>query len=200
MNFLAIDTSTDICSICLYINNEIIDSSDKLVDSTHSKLLATDVDLIIKNNKIKFNDLDFLVLSIGPGSYSGLRVGSSFIKGLGYAIEKEVIPINTIHSMNLELNFIGSYYVGIFSHRDYMFYQEFLNGEPVGEQACDRVSNLKSIKIFGYGLDKISNIDYTEVKPSSISLVNYLIKNYDILLSNKKHISNISPIYLAKKT
>ena len=199
MNFLAIDTSADICSICLYIKDKIVATSNKLIDSSHSKLLATNVDLIIKNNKIKFDNLDYLILSIGPGSYSGLRVGSSFIKGLGYAIKKDVIPINTIHAMNLELDFKGNYYVGIFSHRDYLFYQEFLNGEPVGEQVCDRISNLKNIKIFGYGLDKISNIDYTEVKPSSVSLVNYLIKNCDVLLSDKKHISNISPIYLAKK-
>jgi len=198
MNFLAIDTSTDICSVSLYINNKIIDINDELIDSSHTKLLATNVDLMIKRNDITLDILDYLVLSIGPGSYSGLRVGASFIKGLAYAIKTDIIPINTIESMNSKLDINGNYYVAIFSHRDYVFYQEFSNGNSVGKQGCDCITNLKDINFYGYGLDKISNINYTEVKPSSVNLIDYLIENYDLLVSEKKHISEISPIYLTK--
>ena len=198
MNFLAIDTSTDICSISLYINNQVIDTNDELVDSSHTKLLATNVDLMIKNNNIALDILDYLVLAIGPGSYSGLRVGSSFIKGLAFSIKKNIIPINTIESMNSKLDIQGNYYIAIFSHRDYIFYQEFLNGKPVGKQGCNRVTNLKDINFYGYGLNKISNINYIEVLPSSLNLVDFLLKNCDSLLLDKKHISEISPIYLTK--
>jgi len=198
MNFLAIDTSTDICSVSLCVNNKIIDTYDELIDSSHTKLLATNVDLMVKRNDITFDIFDYLVLSIGPGSYSGLRVGSSFMKGLAYAIKTDIIPINTIESMNSKLDIQGNYYVAIFSHRDYVFYQEFSNGNPVGEQGCGCITNLKGIDFYGYGLNKISNINYTEVKPSSLNLVDYLFENYDSLVSEKKHISEIIPIYLTK--
>ena len=198
MNFLAIDTSTDICSISLYINNKIIDTSEQLVDSSHTKLLATNVNSIIKDNSITLDILDYLILSIGPGSYSGLRVGSSFMKGLAYAIKKDIIQINTIHSMNAKLDIKGKYYVGIFSHRDYIFYQEFYNGDPIGKQGCNRIADLKNIDFYGYGFYKISNLNYTEVRASSLNLIDYLLKNYDLLISEKKHISEISPIYLTK--
>jgi len=198
MNFLAIDTSTDICSISLCINNEIIDTNHELVNSSHTKLLATNVDLMIKNNNISLEILDYLVLAIGPGSYSGLRVGSSFMKGLAYAIQKNIIPINTIESMNSTLDIKGNYYVAIFSHRDYVFYQEFSNGSPIGKQGWDCITNLKDIDFYGYGLNKISNINYTEVLTSSLNLVDYLLKNHDLLVEEKKHISEISPIYLTK--
>ena len=75
---------------------------------------------------IELDILDYLVLAICPGSYSGLRVGSSFIKGLAFSIKKNIIPINTIESMNSTLDIQGNYYIAIFSHRDYIFYQEFL--------------------------------------------------------------------------
>ena len=198
MNFLAIDTSTDICSISLYVNNKIIDTNNELVNSSHSKSLATNVDLMIKSNNISLDILDYLVLSIGPGSYSGLRVGSSFMKGLAYAIQKNIIPINTIESMNSTLDIKGNYYVAIFSHRDYIFYQEFFDGRPIGEQNCDCITNLKDIDFYGYGLNKILNINYTEVLASSLNLVDYLLKNHDSLTGEKKHISEISPIYLTK--
>jgi len=198
MNFLAIDTSTDICSISLCINNEIIDTNHELVNSSHTKLLATNVDLMIKNNNISLDILDYLVLAIGPGSYSGLRVGSSFMKGLAYVIQKNIIPINTIESMNSTLDIKGNYYVAIFSHRDYVFYQEFSDGNPIGKQGCDCIINLKDIDFYGYGLNKISNINYTEVLTSSLNLVDYLLKNHDLLVEEKKHISEISPIYLTK--
>ena len=198
MNFLAIDTSTDVCSISLCVNNKIIDTNDELVNSSHTKLLATNVDLMIKHNNISLDILDYLVLAIGPGSYSGLRVGSSFMKGLAYAIQKNIIPINTIESMNSTLDIKGNYYVAIFSHRDYVFYQEFSDGNPIGEQVCDCITNLKDIDFYGYGLNKISNINYTEVLTSSLNLVDYLLKNHDLLIAEKKHISEISPIYLTK--
>ena len=199
MNFLAIDTSTDICSISLCLNNKIIDFNDELVKSSHTKILATNVDEIFKRNNLKLNQLDYLALSIGPGSYSGLRVGSSFAKGLAFSIDKKIIPINTISYMNEKLNINGSYYVAIFSHRDYVFYQEFSNGNALGKQYCDHINNLKKNDFYGYGLQKIANINYTEVKPSSVNLAHYLIKNYDSLDLFKKDISTVSPIYLKKQ-
>ena len=97
--------------------------------------------------------------------------------------------------LQLKLN---NYYIAIFSHRDYVFYQEFSDGNPIGEQGCDCITNLKDIDFYGYGLNKISNINYIEVLTSSLNLVDYLLKNHDLLVAEKKHISEISPIYLTK--
>ena len=54
-------------------------------------------------------NLDHIILSIGPGSYSGLRAGSSFAKGLAYAVGKNIIPLNTINVMNSLVNHDGEY-------------------------------------------------------------------------------------------
>ena len=199
MNCLAIDTSTNICSVGLYVDNKIIDVKNEVIDSSHTKILAVNVESIIKDNNIDLCDLDYFILSIGPGSYSGLRVGASFIKGLAYASSKSIIPINTIHSMGLGLDIRGEYYIAIFSHRDYVFYQEFNDGHPIGEQGCSNINRLKQIPFYGYGLNKIPNMDYIEIKPSSLNLINYLLKNNESLISEKKHISEISPIYLEKE-
>lgn len=199
MNVLAIDTTTDICSISLAVNNKIIDSNDKIIESSQTKYLAKNIDSLIKKNTFSISNLDYILLSIGPGSYSGLRVGSSFVKGLSYAIKKQIIPINTFESMIVNSNLSGSYYVALYSHKNYVFAQEFLDGEALGEQVCDKISNLKKLPIYGYALNKIENIQYNEEKPSAIKMIEYFNQNFESLTKKQKDINDISPIYLKKK-
>tara|TARA_B110000438_G_C15548246_1_gene535765 strand:- start:48 stop:644 length:597 start_codon:yes stop_codon:yes gene_type:complete len=196
MNILAIDTATDLSSISLFINNKIVDTIKHEKVLSHSKVLATSVALIIKKNKFDICNLDLILLSIGPGSYSGLRVSSSFSKGLALALSKPIIPINTISAMSFFLENSGNYYVALYSHRDYVFYQEFLNGKAVGKQYCKKYSSLKSIKIYGYNISKIENIKSIDCQPSSVNLINYFFENKENLM--KKELTDINPIYINK--
>tara|TARA_Y100000590_G_C15635826_1_gene982957 strand:+ start:466 stop:1074 length:609 start_codon:yes stop_codon:yes gene_type:complete len=195
MNYLAIDTSTNICSVCLYVDNKIIDQKNVITDNNHSKFLASLVLDIIQENKIKFSIIDYYLLSIGPGSYSGLKVGSSFLKGLAYTQDKPIIPINTIDSINSKITNDENYYIALYSHRNYVYYQEFIKGKPIGEQACDLISNLKKIKIYGYGLDRIDNLEYVELKPLAANLIEYFIANKSKIKKVKN--SDISPLFLS---
>ena len=195
MNLLAIDTSTDICSVCLAINNIIIDCQEKNITNNHSKFLPVIVDKIIQKNKIKYSEIDYFILSIGPGSYSGLKVGSSFVKGLAFSQNKPIIPINTIELLNFKIEEKSNYYVAIYSHRDYVYYQEFLNNKPIGNQLCKSITNLKKIKIYGYNLNKINGIKFIECIPSARNLITY-IQNNNYLLTKSQNI-DITPIYLS---
>ena len=196
MNILAIDTATDLCSISLCLRNKIVDTFEEEKVVSHSKVLAPNVDLIIKKNKIQSNELDFLLLSIGPGSYSGLRVSSSFLKGLAFAINKPIYAINTIEAMAYNIQDMENYYIAIYSHRDYVYYQEYSKGKKKGKQYCRQISKLKKIKIYGYNLKKISNIKSIHCQPSSVNLINYFFDNKDCLI--KQNITDINPIYLNK--
>jgi tRNA threonylcarbamoyl adenosine modification protein YeaZ len=197
MNILAIDTSTSICCVSLYQSNKkIITCSQKAV-SSHTKLLASSVDTIIKENNFLIKNLDYIILSIGPGSYSGLRSGSSFAKGLAYALDKNIIPINTIDAMNFSINDNNGYYIALHSHKDYVYYQKFFKGEAIGKQYCDRILNLEKNKFYGYGLKKFSDINSSEVRPSSLNLIDYFLKNKE--LKNEQSIAEITPLYLTKK-
>ena len=169
MNLLAIDTSTDICSVCLSMNNMIIDCQEKNINNNHSKYLPVIVDKIIQKNKIKYSEIDYIILSIGPGSYSGLKVGSSFVKGLAFSQNKPIIPINTLESLKFKIENKSNYYVAIYSHRDYVYCQEFLN--------------------------KIQGIKFIECTPSARNLIIY-IQNNNFLLTESKNI-DITPVYLS---
>lgn len=97
---LCVDTSSFICSVSVFENLSLISSNSTEVEKSHSKLLIQLIDQSLKDAKIKINEVDAFAVSMGPGSYTGLRIGVSTIKGLCYSLEKPLISINTLEILS----------------------------------------------------------------------------------------------------
>ena len=78
----------------------LISSHSSEVERSHSKLIIQLIDQSLKDAKIKINEVDAFAVSMGPGSYTGLRIGVSTIKGLCYSLEKPLISINTLEILS----------------------------------------------------------------------------------------------------
>ena len=107
---LCVDTSSFICSVSVFENLSLISSNSTEVEKSHSKLIIQLIDQSLKDAKIKINEVDAFAVSMGPGSYTGLRIGVSTIKGLCYSLEKPLISINTLEILSkYALNHINNY-------------------------------------------------------------------------------------------
>ena len=107
---LCVDTSSFICSVSIFENLSLISSNSTEVEKSHSKLIIQLIDQSLKDAKIKINELDAFAVSMGPGSYTGLRIGVSTIKGLCYSLDKPLISINTLEILSKSaLNHINNY-------------------------------------------------------------------------------------------
>ena len=97
---LSIDTSSKNCSVSLGKAGVLIDTIEASEDSfLHAKKLHIFCrDLLLASN-IDFSKIDAYAISIGPGSYTGLRIGSSAVKGFAFSFKKPVITIPTLESM-----------------------------------------------------------------------------------------------------
>lgn len=97
---LHIETSTKVCSVALSENGQLIhiieESSDAYI---HSERLTVFIEQITKEKNWKLSELDAIVVTSGPGSYTGLRIGVSTSKGLCYALKKPLIAVNTLESI-----------------------------------------------------------------------------------------------------
>lgn len=93
---LCIDTTSEFCSVSLFINQNLIENNNSKIERSHSKLLIKLIDDTLNNNKLKIADIDIFSISKGPGSYTGLRIGLSSIKGFCYALDKPLVGINTL--------------------------------------------------------------------------------------------------------
>ncbi len=93
---LHIETSGDMCSVCLTVNGEVIGQKNATKDRSHSKRLTLLIQELLTGCEVSLQDLSAIVLSKGPGSYTGLRVGSSVAKGLCYSLDIPIITLNTL--------------------------------------------------------------------------------------------------------
>ena len=96
---LAIETSTEICSVALGKDTECIALIEDDKGNSHSEKLLVFVDEILKQTGLKKNELNAVCISEGPGSYTGLRIGTSSAKGLCYALDIPLIAVSTLQSM-----------------------------------------------------------------------------------------------------
>ncbi len=108
MKILAIDTSTMLGGIAVMDELNLIAETRLNVKSTHSERLMTEIEHCLKQSSLKISDIDVFAVAIGPGSFTGLRIGLSTVKGLSYATGKPIVSVPTLDA--LALNFPYSRY------------------------------------------------------------------------------------------
>ncbi|MBR3242233.1 MAG: tRNA (adenosine(37)-N6)-threonylcarbamoyltransferase complex dimerization subunit type 1 TsaB [Lachnospiraceae bacterium] len=127
MRILGIETSGPLASVALLKDGEVQGMKVGEFKVTHSETLMPMIDELVKETGMKLESLDAIAVSAGPGSFTGLRIGSATAKGLGMALNKPLIHIPTLHGMAYNLlghsGFIvpmidarrGTVYTGIFT-------------------------------------------------------------------------------------
>jgi tRNA threonylcarbamoyladenosine biosynthesis protein TsaB len=93
---LNIDTALETGSVCLSKNGTIIGSHVNHQQHDHAAWLHPAIHDLLHNNKLEAPQLDAIAVTIGPGSYTGLRIGLSAAKGLCYALDKPLITVGTL--------------------------------------------------------------------------------------------------------
>ena len=97
---LAIETATRNCSVALFKDGTVIAEKEHISDGyTHSEQLTLFIQQVIDSANISLKKVEAVALSMGPGSYTGLRIGTSTAKGLCYALDIPLIAISTLKSM-----------------------------------------------------------------------------------------------------
>ena len=96
---LSLETSTEVCSVAVHNQGQLVAERESLDAYSHAEKLAPLIDEILADNNIKRGELSAVAVSAGPGSYTGLRIGTSTAKGLCYALNIPLITISTLESM-----------------------------------------------------------------------------------------------------
>lgn len=99
---LAIETSGNICSLAIYFDEKKYFLSDTANKNSHSKIILSGIDFLMKTAGINFAELDSIAVSIGPGSFTGLRIGLSVAKGIAFGHSLPIIPVPTFEAIALE--------------------------------------------------------------------------------------------------
>ncbi len=96
MKVLGIDTSTSCGSVGLMHDDRVVSEYILNIPVTHSERLLGAIELILKEARCATEDLDGWAISFGPGSFTGVRIGVSTVKGLAFATQKPVAGVSTL--------------------------------------------------------------------------------------------------------
>lgn len=103
MLILAVDTSTQSGSVALLDNDSVLVEYLINVGVNHSETLLPAIERILSVTGTEMAKVDLLVLTVGPGSFTGLRVGASTVKGLALAADKPVVGVSSMDALALNV-------------------------------------------------------------------------------------------------
>ena len=105
MKILAVDTSAVCASVAVTEDGKILSESSINTGLTHSRTLMPMIDSVLRNGEIAMDSIDMFACSVGPGSFTGIRIGVAAIKGLCDALGKKCVPVSTLEA--LAYNLVG---------------------------------------------------------------------------------------------
>ena len=96
---LCIETGTDICSVGIAKEGELLSLRESDEGRDHARKVGVFVDELLRETGIAPDDLDAVAVGKGPGSYTGLRIGVSFAKGLCYGLQKPLLAVGSLDAL-----------------------------------------------------------------------------------------------------
>lgn len=175
---LCIETATQSCSVALADNGKVVAVRESFGQNNHSGQITLFIDEVMKEAYLSYNQLDAVAVSMGPGSYTGLRIGVSTAKGICYAVNKPLIAVDTLESIaevfkadnQIEANDI---ICPMIDARRMEVYAAFFNSEinkvedtkaiVLDEHSFDKYTANHHVKLVGDGADKCTSL-YADIE------------------------------------
>lgn len=221
---LCLETSTAVCSVALADNGNVIALRESLDGQNHAEKITLFIDEVMKEAGVDYERLDAIAVSMGPGSYTGLRIGVSTAKGLCYAMEKPLIAVDTLAAMadgfviqqvtdaDAKSESVSKLFSPMIDARRMEVYSAFFNEklERVSETQAivideNSFSDLKQnhhLYLFGDGADKLSSLFENEENISVVKNFHcsaaYMARLADDAFNNKDFVDTayFEPFYL----
>ncbi len=183
MKLLAIDTSGLTASAAILTEEKLIAEYTVDYKKTHSQTLLPMIAEIVKMTETELSSLDAIAVAAGPGSFTGLRIGSATAKGLGFALEKPIISVPTTAAMAYDLWGCGTkicplmdarrnqVYTGLYEMRDGRFSTCWEQMAIDVSDLADRLNDLgESVTFLGDGVPV-----YRDVLEQKLKILHYYV-------------------------
>lgn len=137
MKILGIDTSTPIGSVALIDDDNIVAEHTLNIVQAHSSRLMPAINTVLKWGEITPKDLDGCAVGIGPGSFTGIRIGVATVKSLCYAVDKPIIGVSTLEAIAYNLRWTDGLVCPILDARRSEIYGAVFHGGTEWQRITD---------------------------------------------------------------
>lgn len=213
MKILAIDTSSSVCSTALLENENIIDENNLDNGRTHSENLMPLIEELLNRNNISLKEINLIAVTVGPGSFTGIRIGISTIKPMSEIYNIPIASVTSLETLarNDESNKNkivlidarnNQVYAGVFN-KEYDLLEEYM-ADDINEVVKTIKKYENSIIIGDAGIlhkeflkENIKNVEFSNKnKQSSVSTGKIGYKKY--INNDLKNADTVLPTYLRK--
>lgn len=205
MKILCIDTSSKLCSVAILENTTIINKLELDNGLTHSETLMPLVNEILDKSNLSLKDIDLLVSDIGPGSFTGIRIGIATIKAFADSLNIPCIGISSLEVLAYNIKNDGLICSTIDCKNDncYFALYELKNGTyNILEEPCaktvQKALELLNIKYSNKSIQFVGDGIPSKSTDCMLNVENLGIAGYNKFVSNNKIGEEILPLYLKK--
>ena len=125
LNLLGIDTSGNIASVAVCNENTVIAQTTVITRLTHSQIILPLCKGVLMKAEMTLSDIDRIAVAVGPGSYTGLRIGISAVKGMCFGAGKECVGVSTLMGLAFNMAGTGKKICAVMSARQNLVYTAF---------------------------------------------------------------------------
>lgn len=136
MNILAIDTSTKVLAVAVLRDDAVTASCTVRRQMRHARTIVDAVDKVLTKTKISGKELDCIACGVGPGSYTGLRIGHAFVKGFATGFGLPVYPLSSMELIAYNIKKYHNKIAVVLDARRNMFYAAFFERSGEGLVRC----------------------------------------------------------------
>jgi tRNA threonylcarbamoyladenosine biosynthesis protein TsaB len=168
---LSIETSTAVCSVALHENGRLLAVMEVHQEYSHASKLGILVNELMNVSGIKMDKINAIAVSSGPGSYTGLRIGTSLAKGLCYSLDIPLVAVPTLTILACgvsSLHRVDSFLCPMIDARRMEVYCQLFGDnleecEPVksvivDDKSFEKFLNIKPVIFFGNGARKCREV------------------------------------------
>lgn len=210
---LNIDTATSNCSVCIAENGKPLAIREDRQAFTHAEVLTPFISELLKECNLSMSSLNAIAISEGPGSYTGLRIGTSVAKGICFATGIPLIAVGTLpalaHQMQKKYENFPHYITIMDSRKDELYIaaysnklEELIAPMPINVKSIDQINiPINEAVVSGTGMQKLQStvIDQIAIvdKHLYFSSVNMVYISF-MHFKNKafKNLIYFEPLYL----
>lgn len=194
---LFIDTSTNTLTVALIEDDKVLEEST-VSSSEHSKQTLPEIEKLFKNNNIEPKSVNKIMVTNGPGSFTGIRIGVTIAKTYAWACNINIVPISTLKAYALSLD-NNDYYVPMIDARRRYVYAGIYDKE-YNEVMDDTYISLDNLKEKTSNLSNILYISNDNIKDTEVSNVKLNVQKIYDYYKNEEGINPhaLMPNYLKK--
>ncbi len=143
MKILAVDSSAKAASAAVVEDSKVIGETFSNIGLTHSETLMPMVKFVLENTKTDISEIDLFSLSVGPGSFTGIRIGASAVKGMAQAQKKKCVCVSSLEAIAFPYRDFDGIVCPVMDARCSQVYcAAFKNGERLFEDTAILIEDL----------------------------------------------------------